>query len=129
MNSNPDDLLEAWVVDPIGERIVLSCFRIETCKCKVLNPEPMFGSFGLDSTHCFDRSGRLRLYGFDTVADRFILQTSVSSDVEWGRPQAHCGEANKARFSNSPGQNLVLSYTEIKRSLSLRRNTILYIGK
>lgn len=115
VNSNSDDMLEAWVADPVD-----------------LNPEPMFGSFaesGLDSTHCFDRSGRLGLYGFDTVRDRALLRNSGVPDVDWsnvdwGQLQAQCAEANKARFSRSPGQNLFLAYPETEKSLSLKRNTV-----
>ena len=29
VNSNPDDMIEAWDADPIGPRLVLSCFAIE----------------------------------------------------------------------------------------------------
>lgn len=98
---------------------------------KALNPEPMFGSFaesGLDSTHCFDRSGRLGLYGFGDVRDRHLLQTSESpnvdwSNVDWGQLQAQCEEANKARFSRSPEKNLVFAYPETEKSPSLKRIT------
>lgn len=100
---------------------------------KAPNPEPMFGSFtesGLDSTHCFDRSGRLGLYGFDTVRDRALLQDTGSPDVDWnevdwGQLQAQCEEANKARFSHSAGRNMVLTYPETEKPLSLKRSTIL----
>lgn len=56
VNSNPDDMLEAWVVDPIGKRLVSSCpEESKFIDGKALNPNPMFGSFAeseLDSTHC-----------------------------------------------------------------------------
>ena len=88
----------------------------------------MFGSFaesGLDSTHCFDRDGRLGLYGFDAVRDRHLLQTSGSPDVDWsivdwGQLQAQCEEANEARLSRSSGLNLVLAHPETGKSLSLK---------
>lgn len=93
----------------------------------------MFGSFaesGLDSTHCFDRGGRLGLYGFNVTQDRSLLQDSVDSDVDWsdvnwGEFQAQCGEANRARFSGSPGRNLIFAYPETKESPSRKRNLML----
>lgn len=93
----------------------------------------MFGSFaesGLDSTHCFDRKGRLGLYGFDVGRDRPSLQTSGSldadwSNVDWGQLQAQCREANKARFSRGPGQRLVLAYPEAEKPPSPKRETML----
>lgn len=102
---------------------------------KALNPEPMFGSFsesGLDSTHCFDPSGRLGLYGFGAVGHQPLHQTSGSayvdwSNVNWGQLQAQCGEANKARFRHSPGQNMILVYPETGKSLSPKRDTMLML--
>ena len=94
----------------------------------------MFGSFpesGLDNTHCFDRIGRLGLYGFDAVSDPPLLQTSGSpnvdwSNVNWGKLQTQCGEANKARFGHVYGRlNLIFDYPEMDQSLSLKRNTML----
>ena len=87
----------------------------------------MFGSFaesGLDSTHCFDRDGRLGLYGFDAVRDRPLLPNHGNGDVEWnnvnwGHLQDQCVEANKARFSHDHGPNLTLAYPETEEPLSL----------
>ena len=86
----------------------------------------MFGSFaesGLDNTHCFDRSGRLGLYGLDTVRHRTLLQDSRGPDVDWnkvnwGQLQVQCEEANKARFGHSDGRNMVLAYPDTEKSLS-----------
>lgn len=93
----------------------------------------MFGSFaesGLDSNHCFDRSGRLGLYGFDNVRDRALLRNPGAShvdwsNVDWGQLQVQCGEANKARFSRSLERKLVLAYPETEKSPSLKRNMVL----
>lgn len=93
----------------------------------------MFGSFaetGLDSSHCFDRDGRLGLYGFNSTRDWPLNQTSANTDVDWsnvswGQLQAQCGEANRARFSRDPERNLVLPYPEDTESLSPDRNLML----
>ena len=93
----------------------------------------MFGSFGesgLDDTHCFDRSGRLGLYGFDAVQDQPLLPTPGSPDVDWssvnwGQLQTQCGDANKARFTHGLRQNLVLAYPETENHLSSKRSAML----
>ena len=99
---------------------------------KASNPEPMFGSFaesGLDSTHCFDRDGRLGLYGFSEVRDRPLLPTRGNADVKWetvnwGHLQAQCVEANKARFSRNHRPNLTLTYPEAEEPHTQHRTLI-----
>lgn len=94
----------------------------------------MFGSFaesGLDDTHCFDRSGRLGLYGLDTLPDRGLFQDPRGPDVDWnkvnwGQLQAQCEEANKARFSHSDGRNMVLAYPDNRKSLSRKSKRSLF---
>lgn len=87
INGNPDDMLLAYAV-----------------KSPVSIPEPVFGSYhegGLDREHCFDRNGRLGLYGYSGVNTMEMAPPSRVNwtGVDWGTLQDQCVEGNADRYA------------------------------